>query len=101
HLLSFSRGPAMHTRQESLDLPLRGMIGQDQLLRLRALGDVGDPVIEARRPPPHHRQAAETHPLPALDLRQWLSAGLHTHRPLSCVCTILIFLSRVARRGPP
>src|SRR6266436_5859452 len=27
------------------------MIGQDQLLRLRALGDVGDPVIEARRSP--------------------------------------------------
>src|SRR5206468_8584047 len=77
-LFDFLLGETLDAGQETLHLPLRGVIGQDQLLRLRALGDVGDPVVEARRPPPHDGQPTEAHPLPALDLRQWLPAGLHT-----------------------
>src|ERR1700675_3089160 len=63
-LLDFLLGHALNPRQEALHLPLRGVIGEDELLRLRAVGDIGDPVVEARRPPPHHRQSAEPHALP-------------------------------------
>ena len=81
-LLDFLLGEAVDAREQRLHLALGRVVREDQLPGLRAVDDVGDPVIEARRSPPRDRDAALPHAFPAFDFREWLSAGLHTSCPL-------------------
>src|SRR5438046_2899987 len=45
-LLDVLAGQGLQPRHERLDLSLGGMVGEDELLRPRAVDDVGDPVVE-------------------------------------------------------
>ena len=81
-LLDFLLGEAVDAREERLHLALGGVVREDQLAGLRAVDDVGDPVVEARRSAPRDGDAALPHAFPAFDFREWLSAGLHASCPL-------------------
>src|SRR5262245_3965107 len=87
-LLDLLLGHALDTRQQGLDLPLGGVISQDQFLGLRSGHDVGHPVVETRRAPPGHGETVETHPSPAFDFCQWLTAGLHRDPLLLTMSTV-------------
>src|SRR2546426_1434498 len=66
----------LQPRQKGFHLPLRRVIGQDDVLRLR-LDDVGHPVVQARRAPPGNGEPAERHTTAPSDFCQRLPARFH------------------------
>src|SRR5256886_5350319 len=75
-LLDFLLRHRLQARQKGFHLPLRHVIGEDELLRLRP-DDVGHPVIQARRAPPLNGEPAGLHTTAPFDFCQWLPTRFH------------------------
>src|SRR6266513_2047827 len=76
-LLDLLLRQGLQAGQEGLHLPLARVVGEDQLLRVRAVGDVGHPVVEIRRSAPDDGDATHAHAATAFHFGERFAARVH------------------------
>src|SRR6266513_1252718 len=91
-LLDLLLRQGLQAGQEGLYLPLARVVGEDQLLRVRAVGDVGHPVVEIRRSAPDDGDATHAHAATAFHFGERFASRVHWPAKLT---SAVIALSRV------
>src|SRR5258708_2451511 len=76
-LLDLLLRQGLHAGEARFPPPLARVVGEDELLRARAVDDVGHPIVEVRRSAPGDRDAREAHAATAFHLRERLAASVH------------------------
>src|SRR2546421_7358718 len=100
-LLDLLLRQGLQAGQEGLHLPLARVVGEDQLLRVRAVGDVGHPVVEIRRSAPDDGDTTHAHAATAFHFGERFAARVHCGVYLATVRRSGVTEERKDAIGPP